>query len=215
MHSIATALNAGCNHALTLLLYPILRFSILGIVMGFLIGLNGRIGRRRWWLGQLLVLVILIATIAAAGVSLDFVWGLPAFAVERWPVLLTGLLATTTINASINVKRYHDRGKSGAWFFICFIPFVGAIWQLIELGFLRGQDGPNKYDGDSASGRTWGSDFGSDAGYASFADIDAKIEALKNGIPLPASNVPDSLPVTRMNTRLPQGQQGFGRRTRI
>jgi Protein of unknown function (DUF805) len=43
------------------------------------------------------------------------------------------------------VKRYHDRGKSGFWFFCTFIPFIGGFWQLIECGFCSGDDGDNDY----------------------------------------------------------------------
>lgn len=183
--------------------------------MGFLIGLNGRIGRGQWWLGQLLVIMMLIAVVVTSGSSVDMSSVLPALTVEKWHVLLIGLLATTTVNVSICVKRYHDRGKSGAWFFICFIPYIGSLWQFVELGFFRGQAGTNKYDGDTDSNRSWGSDFGSDTSYANFSDIDAKIAAMKSGSQQSVAQTSTNSPVTRMNTRLPQGQQGFGRRTQL
>ena len=183
--------------------------------MGFLIGLNGRIGRGKWWLGHNLNIIMLVAFVWASGLSFDMTLGLPAFRVEKWPILCFGLLATTTVNVSICVKRYHDRGKSGAWYFIGAIPFIGALWQFVELGFLRGQAGPNKYDGDEGAARSWGPDFGPNSGYASFEDIDAKISAMKLGTAQPPSATPDTSPVTRTNARLPQGPQGFGRRSKL
>lgn len=49
---------------------------------------------------------------------------------------------------AITIKRWHDRGKSGWWVLIVLIPLVGAIWALVETGFLRGTVGPNKYGPD-------------------------------------------------------------------
>ena len=33
----------------------------------------------------------------------------------------------------------------GWWVLIGLIPIIGALWLLIELGFLKGTDGPNRY----------------------------------------------------------------------
>jgi uncharacterized membrane protein YhaH (DUF805 family) len=43
------------------------------------------------------------------------------------------------------VKRAHDRGKSGWWMLLTLVPIIGAIWWLVDLGILEGQDGDNKY----------------------------------------------------------------------
>ena len=45
----------------------------------------------------------------------------------------------------MTVKRYHDRGKSGWWYLIQFIPIIGPIWAFVELGFCSGDDGDNDY----------------------------------------------------------------------
>ena len=42
---------------------------------------------------------------------------------------------------AITTKRWHDRGKSGWWSLIAFVPIIGGLWLLIELGFL----GPDEY----------------------------------------------------------------------
>ncbi len=34
------------------------------------------------------------------------------------------------------VRRWHDRGKSGLWCFLSLVPVIGGIWSFIELGFL-------------------------------------------------------------------------------
>ncbi len=52
------------------------------------------------------------------------------------------------ISLAVTVKRCHDRDRSGWFIFIALIPFIGAIWLLIELGFLRGTVGPNRFGSD-------------------------------------------------------------------
>ena len=42
-------------------------------------------------------------------------------------------------------KRYHDLDKSGWWVLVSFIPIVGPIWILIELGLKKGTRGYNSY----------------------------------------------------------------------
>src|SRR5262245_20024080 len=45
----------------------------------------------------------------------------------------------------VYIKRFHDRDKSGWWVLIGLIPIIGAIWLLVELGFLAGTPGPNGF----------------------------------------------------------------------
>ena len=59
---------------------------------------------------------------------------------------LVGLVLFWSLIA-IQVKRWHDRDKSGWWILINFIPIVGA-WALIENGFLRGTEGKNRFGED-------------------------------------------------------------------
>jgi uncharacterized membrane protein YhaH (DUF805 family) len=59
-------------------------------------------------------------------------------------------------NLANDVRRCHDRDKSGWWLvlmaFAC-ITIIGALWPLIELGFLDGTPGPNRF-GPSPKGMT-------------------------------------------------------------
>lgn len=45
---------------------------------------------------------------------------------------------------AVVVRRLHDIGKSGAYYFIAFIPVIGAIWLLVLL-CTDGDNGPNQY----------------------------------------------------------------------
>ena len=53
----------------------------------------------------------------------------------------------------VHIKRFHDRDKSGWWVLIGLVPIIGAIWLLIELGFLKGTPGaePVRSAGDRLS----------------------------------------------------------------
>ncbi|HEY5368933.1 MAG TPA: DUF805 domain-containing protein [Hanamia sp.] len=53
-------------------------------------------------------------------------------------------LAVLIPSLAVGVRRLHDVGKSGWFFFIVLIPLIGAIWILI-LFFTDSQVGPNKY----------------------------------------------------------------------
>ena len=61
--------------------------------------------------------------------------------------LLSGLWSLIVLIPAIIVyiKRFHDRDKSGWWVLIGLIPIIGALWLLVELGFLKGTDGPNRF----------------------------------------------------------------------
>ncbi len=48
---------------------------------------------------------------------------------------------------SVVVRRLHDVGKSGWFYLIILIPFVGAIWMLVLL-VSNGDVGENKYGAD-------------------------------------------------------------------
>ena len=57
-------------------------------------------------------------------------------------------LASIYLALALYAKRWHDRDKSGWWSLIGLVPFIGAIWILVELGILEGTRGPNQYGPD-------------------------------------------------------------------
>jgi len=48
------------------------------------------------------------------------------------------------------VKRCHDRGRSGWFVLLYFVPFL-CLWPMIELMFFRGTIGDNEYGKDRLS----------------------------------------------------------------
>jgi len=63
-----------------------------------------------------------------------------------WVYVIVGLLHFLP-SLSVVVRRLHDVGKSGWFYLIILIPFVGAIWMLVLL-VSNGDVGENKYGAD-------------------------------------------------------------------
>ncbi len=116
-------------------------------MLAFFFSPSGRFGRAQWWLAQLVILAIVIIAIV---ILVSILPGKTDQAPSADVLLLSiGLvivfLMLMWIGFCITVKRYHDRGKSAWWYLIQFIPLIGGIWALVELGFFAGDDGDNEY----------------------------------------------------------------------
>ena len=115
---------------------------------------EGRISRKEWWIGFILLYVLQFIVYYIAGalgiISTDAGTGqmTPAGAVAVLVIILVFLWPTLAIHA----KRWHDRGKSGWWTLIGLVPVIGGLWLLIELGFLKGNEASNNYGPNPVSG---------------------------------------------------------------
>ena len=67
-------------------------------------------------------------------------------------ITLLYVVAAIWPSLAVGVKRCHDRDRSGWFLLIVLIPIVGGIWLLIELGFLRGSRGGNRFGPDPLGG---------------------------------------------------------------
>lgn len=133
---------------------------------------NGRISRKPWWICGLILVGIALAFGAAAG----------ATAVLTGAEALVGIAAIIFVLAimypsmALGAKRLHDRGKSAWWLILFYVlpnvlegigGYIGGeegvlplsvaagalgIWGLVELGFLKGEQGPNAYGPDPLGG---------------------------------------------------------------
>ena len=110
---------------------------------------RGRISRKTYWLCLLMTFVACFVVIV---VSNEFGDNALVFS-----VLLTRL-ALIWSNIAITVKRWHDRNKSGWWYLISFIPIIGLLWTIIELGFFSGTSGPNRFGMDPLGRRNSSTD---------------------------------------------------------
>jgi len=109
-----------------------------------LFSFEGRLNRQPYW-GVAIVMCIL-------GAGFNFAIG--DFGPERpmtaGPAILETLVVVlfVWVGLAVQIKRWHDRNKSGWWALINLVPFIGAIWVLIECGFLRGTIGANRFGAD-------------------------------------------------------------------
>ncbi len=103
---------------------------------------NGRARRSEYWyfaLGNLIILII--------AAILDNVLGLTFDMVPYGYLYLLVALAVFIPGLAVAVRRLHDVGKSGWFYFIALIPIVGAIWLLV-LFCTEGNSGENEYGPD-------------------------------------------------------------------
>lgn len=94
---------------------------------------KGRARRKEYWMFFLFNMLFVFVTAV-----IDFVLGI-------FPLMyVIYLLAVLIPSLAVFVRRLHDIGKSGWWFFISFIPIIGAIWLLVLL-CTDGNPGENSY----------------------------------------------------------------------
>ena len=109
--------------------------SIKEILFSF----KGRIPRKTYWysaLGMILasfVLMFLVALLTGGNESAISV------------IMLILYIPLIWVSLAIQVKRWHDRNKSGWWVLIGLVPVIGGIWALIENGFLAGDEAENRF----------------------------------------------------------------------
>ncbi len=110
---------------------------------------EGRTRRLHFWIGLIILWVVqsvvLSVTLggAFAAAAMTHNYG----AVFAGPALIGWLICLALIYPALalQVKRWHDRGKSGWMVLVALIPLIGAFWVLIECGFLDGTPGDNAY----------------------------------------------------------------------
>jgi len=77
----------------------------------------------------------------------------PAGAVARilaGTIYVLSLIPLGWASLSLQIRRWHDLGRSGWSIFISLIPLLGLVANVIFLGFVRGTAGPNKYGAPAA-----------------------------------------------------------------
>lgn len=97
---------------------------------------RGRVSRATFWRAGVLAPVGMALLLRAL---LDIA-RLPQEQVDQAVSLLLGwpLMA-------VSAKRWHDRDRSTWWVLLLFVPVIGALWLLIDNGFVRGTAGRNRF----------------------------------------------------------------------
>ena len=148
--------------------------------MEALLRFSGRLNRAPYWAIVVASTAILVLT---GAFLLAIWTMLSTEEIGRSPGVLAAIVAAllldlflAVVGLSASVRRLHDRGKTGWWLLILFgaplglewisvrsapeIAFVGlllgaaiGLWALVELGFLPGVAGPNRYGPDPLARR--------------------------------------------------------------
>jgi len=102
---------------------------------------TGRARRSEYWYYTLFYFIIFVV-LAAVGYLLDNATGDGVF---LWYRTLTGLfsLALLLPSLAVAVRRLHDTGRSGWYYFLVLIPVVGGIILLVF--FCQDSVGDNEY----------------------------------------------------------------------
>ncbi len=134
-----------------------------------LFSLRGRTNRKPFWLVTTAMLaaflVLVFVTVLAADAD-EPVGAVAVIFILYLPLLWTGI--------ALGAKRLHDRDKSAWWLILFYVlpgvlggigdfagdaglvlqiaSFIFSVWGIVELGFLRGTPGPNRYGPDPLGG---------------------------------------------------------------
>ena len=115
---------------------------------------SGRSQRKEYWLFQLLlVMVIVVAVLPFFATSAAFESNagaepeLSGFAIAGAVLLGIFVLGSIIPSIAVTVRRFHDQDKSGWFYLLSFIPYVGG-WIVFVFMCLDGTHGENKYGPD-------------------------------------------------------------------
>lgn len=130
-------------------------------------GFSGRANRAKFWLIPLVPLaaIVLLVMLSIPGSDSPFT----GFGGLLLPVVM---LIAMWVGIAVTVRRLHDRNKSGHWAWlylgapailngldaatgnpgnvtvVTLIGFAITLWYLVDCGFIKGTQGPNKYGPD-------------------------------------------------------------------
>ena len=104
---------------------------------------SGRSRRKEYWMFVLFIIAV------SVGIGIvEAILGLSATIGDAYgPISLLFLLAIFVPSLAVQVRRFHDQGRSGWFVLLNFIPFIGTLIVLVFM-CLDGTDGPNEYGPD-------------------------------------------------------------------
>ncbi|MEN1785366.1 MAG: DUF805 domain-containing protein [Bacteroidota bacterium] len=104
---------------------------------------KGRARRKEYWMFTLFNIIIFVVLFFMAGTLSSVIASEDLILI---PVVLYFFFMLIPLLA-VTVRRLHDQNKSGWFYCVSFIPFIGRIWLLI-LMCTEGTAGPNQYGPD-------------------------------------------------------------------
>lgn len=120
-------------------------------MLGALFGFSGRLSRPGFW--EVLMSVVLIDAALVIGRMYVADSGLPGGLGPGHPLSQALLRAapwalvifTLWCGLAAMVKRFHDRDRTGFLVLAGLIPVIGWLWLLVDLFFLEGTEGRNRF----------------------------------------------------------------------
>lgn len=104
---------------------------------------SGRAPRSEyWWFVLFAYLVIIVASGVFYGIGYA-VGGSEGGGIAAVIGYVLSLLLLFLPNLAVSIRRLHDTGRSGWWYLVILIPYIGGIWLLIL--FVQGSDDENQY----------------------------------------------------------------------
>ena len=105
--------------------------------------MQGRAPRSEyWWFVVFNWLVLILATIVfgLVGAIINNLEGAVITISVGYPLVCLALIIP---NICVMVRRLHDTGHSGLWYFISFVPLIGVLWFLYLM--IKDSDDENEY----------------------------------------------------------------------
>ena len=101
---------------------------------------TGRARRREYWVFVLINLTVILSLLFLSFYTEEeFGTDFPI------TIMFIYILFIIIPHFAVVVRRLHDINKSGVWWFIRFVPFIGPFW-LLYLLCEDSWEGPNKWD---------------------------------------------------------------------
>jgi len=120
---------------------------------------EGRINRKPYWLAALAVGVVFMVLFYLIGALFGTFTPTDApgnygmqFSPIGWVLIGIVYIAVIWFGLALAIKRLHDRNRSGWFYLLMLVPLVN-IWIAIEILFLRGTEGPNRFGQDPLTGQ--------------------------------------------------------------
>ncbi|MCC4631883.1 DUF805 domain-containing protein [Xanthomonas dyei] len=108
---------------------------------------EGRSRRKEYWMFMLLQVIVLVVLGIMFGIAAAVMGGENGPGPLAWVVgaiMAIFVLALIVPSIAVTVRRLHDQGKSGWFYLISFVPYVGGFIVLVFM-CLEGTPGPNQY----------------------------------------------------------------------
>ncbi|KLD76391.1 DUF805 domain-containing protein [Xanthomonas hyacinthi] len=110
---------------------------------------SGRSRRKEYWMFTLLNIVVITVLMVLIGIGGGFGGqnGTSALSMAAFVLVCLYSLAVLVPSLAVQVRRFHDQGKSGWYVLLGLIPYLGGVVVLVFM-FMEGAKGANAYGPD-------------------------------------------------------------------